>query len=110
VSIDEPEEVILATRQILDAILEANPSLHPKDLASVFFTATADLSAAYPARAAREMGWKLVPMLCFQEMTVDGSMSRVIRVLLHWNTDLPQSSISHVYLGETSSLRPDLTD
>ncbi len=110
VSSDEPDEVIQATQELLGAILDANPTLHPGDLASVFFTATHDLLSAYPAQAARAMGWNLVPLLCSQEMLVAGSMPRVIRVLLHWNTELPQESVSHIYLGETSELRPDLSE
>ncbi len=110
VSADEPDEVIQATRDLLGTILDANPTLNPDDLASVLFTATPDLHSAYPAQAARAMGWKHVPLLCFLEMSVVDSMPRVIRVLLHWNTDLPQESVSHIYLGETSNLRPDLSE
>lgn len=110
VSADRAEDVLQATRELLEAILAANPTLHPDDLASVLFTATQDLHSVYPAQAARAMGWNLVPLLCFQEMLVAGSMPRVIRVLLHWNTDLPQEAVSHIYLGETSGLRPDLSE
>ena len=110
ISTDEPDEVIQAIQELLGAILNANPTLHPDNLASVLFTATPDLHSAYPAQAARAMGWDHVPLLCFQEMSVVGSMPRVIRTLLHWNTDLSQESVSHIYLGETSELRPDLSD
>jgi len=110
ISTDEAHEVIQTTQGLLGAILDANPTLHPEDLASVLFSATSDLHSAYPAQAARAMGWTHVPLLCFQEMSVAGNMPRVIRVLLHWNTDLPQESITHIYLGETSDLRPDLSE
>lgn len=110
ISADDPDEVIQATQELLGAILDANPTLNPDDLASVLFTATPDLRSAYPAPALRAMGWKHVPLLCFQEMSVVDSMPLVIRVLLHWNTDLPQESVSHIYLGETSNLRPDLSE
>jgi len=99
-----------ATQELLLAMQEANPSLHPNDLASAFFTLTQDLDAAFPALAARDMGWSLVPMLCAREIAVPGSMPGLVRVLLHWNTDLSQSEINHVYLGETASLRPDLVN
>lgn len=108
ISADEPEAVLRATGELLEAILRANPKLHPDDLASVLFTATHDLRSVYPAQAAREMGWSRVPLLCFQEIPVPGGLPRVIRVLALWNTDLPQEAIRHVYLGETASLRPDL--
>jgi monofunctional chorismate mutase len=80
-----------------------------EDIVSVFFTATADIDAVYPAQAAREMGWVNVPMLCFQEMQVRDSLKKIIRVLLHVNTDKNQAEIKHVYLGEAQKLRPDLT-
>ena len=105
---DEPEAIWSATRSLLQAILDANPGLRPADLASAWFTATPDLSAAYPAAAARQMGWTQVPLMCVQEMAVTSSLARCIRVLLHWNTDLPQEQIAHVYLGAAQSLRPDL--
>lgn len=105
---DQPEAVLAATRALLTGILKANPSLQPGDLASVFFTVTDDLRSAYPAKAARELGWEDVPLLCGREIPVPGSLERCIRVLLHWNTDLPQGEIHHVYQGEAASLRPDL--
>jgi chorismate mutase len=106
---DQPEAILAGTRALLSAILEANPSLQTQDLASGHFTVTDDLCSAYPAQAAREMGWTHVPMICSREIPVPGSMPRCIRVLLHWNTDLPQDAIRHVYLGAAASLRPDLT-
>lgn len=106
---DQPDVVLAATRELLQAICAANPQLQPEDLASVFFTVTDDLSCVYPAQAARQLGWVQVPLLSAREIDVPGGMQRCIRVLLHWNTDLPQSSIHHVYLGEAASLRPDLS-
>lgn len=108
VSADQSNEILNATRELLAAILEANPSMEPADLASGLFTLTEDLCAAYPAQAARQMGWDEVPLMCAREIPVPGSLPRCIRVLLHWNTDLPQAEIHHVYLGEAASLRPDL--
>ena len=105
---DQAETILQATRELLDAILRANPTLKTADLASVFFSLTEDLAAAYPAQAARELGWDKVPLLCSREIPVPGSLPRCIRVLLHWNTDLPQHAIRHVYLGDAAELRPDL--
>jgi len=103
-----PETIHKATQDLLLAILSANPGLQPTDIASVFFTVTDDLNAAYPARSARDLGWDQVPLMCAQEIPVPGSLPRCIRVLLHWNTDLPASAIRHVYLGAAAALRPDL--
>jgi chorismate mutase len=106
---DESEEVLRATRTLLEALLEANPTLQPQDIASVIFTVTPDLSSVFPAEAARQIGWTEVPMLCTREIPVPGGLPRVVRVLAHWNTDLSQGSIKHVYLGDATRLRPDLT-
>ena len=105
---DQPESILATTRDLLRAILEANPALRTSDLASAIFTVTEDLISVYPAQAARQLGWIDVPMLCTQEIPVPGGLPHCIRVLLHWNTDLPQRSIHHVYLGVASTLRPDL--
>jgi chorismate mutase len=105
---DQAEVVLSASRELLQAILEANPTLSLQDIASATFTLTNDLTAAYPAKAARQLGWTNVPMICACEIPVPGSLPGCIRVLIHWNTDLPQSAIKHVYLGEARSLRPDL--
>jgi chorismate mutase len=105
---DQPADITEATRELLAAILAVNPGLQPQDLASALFTVTEDLSAAYPAAAARELGWTDVPLICAREIPIPGGLARCIRVLLHWNTDLPQSAIRHVYLGAAAALRPDL--
>ncbi len=106
---DTPEEILAATQDLLLTILRANTALQPEDLVSILFTVTDDLRSVYPARAARDLGWTHVPLMCAQEIPVDGSLPRCIRVLIHWNTDLPQSAIRHVYLRAATSLRPDLT-
>lgn len=105
---DQPDQVLKATTQMLQAILAANPTLDPADLASALFTTTPDLISVYPAQAARQMGWTQVPLMCAQEIPVPGSLPLCIRVLLHWNTELPQNQIQHVYLGQAVRLRPDL--
>jgi chorismate mutase len=106
---DQPEIVLAATRELLQAICAANPLLQPDDLASAIFTVTGDLTSIYPAQAARQLGWVHVPLLSAREIDVPGGMPRCIRVLLHWNTNLPQTEIQHVYLGAAASLRPDLS-
>ena len=106
---DQPEAILKATQELLTAILEANPTLRSEEIACGFFTTTEDLRAAYPAQAAREMGWNAVPMICSREIPVPRGQPRCIRVLLQWNTDLPQHAINHIYLGSTASLRPDLS-
>jgi chorismate mutase len=91
---------------LLASLVKAN-GLDSSEVASAIFTVTPDLSAAFPARAARELGWQSVPLLDAQEIPVPGSLPLCIRVLLHWNTDKAQDEIRHVYLRGAAQLRPD---
>jgi len=103
---NEARDIVQATQTLLGNMMEVN-SVRTEDVASVQFTATPDLNAAYPARGAREMGWTHIPLMCAQEMSVKGSLTRCIRVLLMWNTELSQDQVQHVYLGKARQLRPD---
>jgi len=105
---DEPDLILGATRELLEAILAANAGMKPEDVGSALFTVTEDLFSTFPAQAARQMGWGLVPMMCAREIPVPGSLGRVIRVLVHWNTETAQVDITHVYLHQAVKLRPDL--
>lgn len=104
---DTAESILLATRELLQAIQKANPSLVPEDVASCIFTTTQDLKSEFPAKAARQIGWTEVPLMCAQEIPVVNSLKKCIRVLIHWNTDLSPKQINHVYLGEAVGLRPE---
>lgn len=108
VSADQPDLILQATRELLEVILEENEGMRPDEVASAIFTVTDDLISTFPAQAARQMGWELVPMLCAREIPVPESLPRVIRVLVHWNTAIPQSEIKHIYLRDAVKLRPDL--
>jgi chorismate mutase len=108
VTADEPDLILQATRELLEEILEENEGMYPEDVASAIFTVTDDLVSTFPAQGARQMGWGRVPMLCAREIPVPDSLPRVIRVLVHWNTETPQSEITHVYLRDAVKLRPDL--
>lgn len=107
---DLAEEILSATKKLMLAILESNPSLNSEDVASVLITVTQDLVSTFPAIGVRDIGWQDVPIMCMQEIPVPGSLPRCIRVLAHWNTDLSQSEINHVYLRDARSLRPDLME
>ena len=100
------EAILAATRELLVLIVEAN-DLRVEDVASVIFTTTSDLTAAFPAKAAREMGWRDVALLDAQEIPVPGSLERCIRVLIHWNTDKRQDEVVHIYIKGANALRPD---
>jgi chorismate mutase len=97
-----------ATAELLGAVLERN-DLEQDDLVSIIFTATEDLTAEFPAVAARDMGLTVVPLLCAREIPVEGSLPSCIRVLLHAYAP-PEREIKHVYLREAKVLREDLTD
>jgi chorismate mutase len=87
-------------------LVRAN-DLAQADVASIYFSVTPDLDAAFPATAARLMGWDDVALLDAQAPRVPGDIPRCIRVLIHWNTEHAQEEIRHVYLRDASALRPD---
>lgn len=99
--------ILDATEELLRWLTAAN-GLRPADIASAVFSVTADLNAAFPARAARQLGWNEAPLLDVMELPVPDSLPRCIRVLIHWNTELPAEAIRHGYLREAGQLRPDL--
>jgi chorismate mutase len=104
---DDGEAILAATEELLQAIVDRN-SLEPESIASALFTVTPDLTAEFPAAAARRMGWTRVPLLNFTEIGVPGRLGRCVRVLIHVNTACNQDEIVHVYLREAVTLRPDL--
>ncbi len=98
--------ILRETRRLLALMIHLN-GIQAADVASAILTTTPDLNAEFPALAARQLGWRHVPLLCGHEMNVPGQMPRVVRVLVHWNTEKSQEEIVHVYLGEAAKLRPD---
>jgi chorismate mutase len=106
---DDREQILTATRQLLGLMIRRN-GIESKDVASAIFTVTQDLSAEFPAVAARQLGWLEVPLLCGYELSVPDSLPRCIRVLFHWNTVKTQAEIQHVYIHEAKRLRPDLSE
>ncbi len=105
---DNSQEAIQeAVSELLD-VIETQNQLNPEDIVSVTFTATQDLDAVFPAAIARQRPhWEDVPLLDVQQMYVEGSLKRCIRVLIHVNTSKPQKEISHAYLRNACNLRPD---
>ncbi len=101
------EELLKATRQLLALMIRQN-GIEPAEVASAIFTTTPDLSAEFPALAARQLGWLDVPLLCTHEMSIPGSLGHCVRILIHWNTAKSQREIVHVYIKGAAVLRPDL--
>jgi len=103
-----PQAILTATRDLLAQLVRQN-EIETDEVAAVFFTATPDLTATYPAEAARQMGWQTVPLLSFADIAVPGALPRCVRVLMLWNTPRTQEEIVHVYLRGAEVLRPDLS-
>ncbi len=108
VDADNAEEVRAATTELLREVLLRN-ALEADDLISILFTATPDLVSEFPAVAAREIGLSHVPLMCAQEIAVEGAMVRCIRVLVHCNAPIHRA-IRHVYLRGARQLRLDLPE
>lgn len=109
VEANTPEDIISSTKELLIEIMERN-DLKLDEIISIIFTTTSDLNAGFPAAAARELGWKYVPLLCAREIDVPGSLKKCVRVLMHVNTQKSQEEINHVYLKGAKCLRTDLSE
>ncbi len=104
---NEREAILDATRELLEHMVQANDIL-AEDVATAWFTTTPDLTADFPAIAARQLGWTNVALMCGHEMNVPGALPMCLRVMLLVNTTRRQEDIVHVYLRGARVLRPDL--
>jgi len=107
VEADDPREIRRAVHELLDEMLEQN-DLTSLDIISAVFTATPDLVSEFPAHAARLYGWNDVPLLCAQELPVEGALPQCLRVMLHVETARARHELKHVYLRNAILLRQDL--
>jgi chorismate mutase len=109
IQVDENSALAIAagTKELLAEIIKAN-SLEVPQVISVILTATPDLNAAFPAAAAREVGFESTPLLCAVEIDVPGALSRVIRAMVTVETNLSMKEISHIYLAGAKALRRDI--
>jgi chorismate mutase len=103
---NKKEAIGNATQELLQKIVKVN-DVKVDDIACILFTTTSDLNAAFPAAAARELGWTQVPLLCGHEMNVPGSLPGCLRVLVLFNTDKKNEELVHVYLGGAVVLRDE---
>lgn len=103
------EEIDGKTQALVSQLLERNGIEH-EDVVSIIFTATDDLTAQFPATAARELGLGDVPLICARELGVEGGMPLTIRVLMHLYTERSRRELHHVYLEGARSLRDDLPE
>lgn len=107
VTTDDREVVLAASRELVEKVMAEN-GLAPEDVVSIFFTATKDIASVAPALAARQLGFHDVALICAQEMWVEGSLPRVVRLLAHIETDRSRADIVNVYLHGTQVLRADV--
>src|ERR1700690_1701304 len=94
---NERAAVLEGTSELVTEVMRRN-RLSPADVISVVFTATHDLNAEFPALAARKLGFQDVPLLCATEIAVPSAMPRVVRLMMHVETEAPRSAMQHVYL------------
>jgi chorismate mutase len=107
VAADDRDQILEATTELVTEVMARN-GLSTDDVISVLFTATPDLTAEFPALAARKLGFHEVPLLCASEIAVPHALPRVIRLMAHIETDRPRSDVQHVYLRGATALRLDI--
>jgi len=99
-------EILASAKTLLMELIKSN-ALQIRSIISIIFTATRDLDQAYPAAAARELGITEAGLMCVQEMYVEGSLPKCLRVMILADTDAPQNAARHIYLREAVRLRPE---
>jgi chorismate mutase len=104
---DTRQALLEATEGLLRALIDAN-GIEPEAVVAAVFSATDDLTAAYPAEAARALGWTEAGLMCLKEMPVKGGLERCLRVLVLLETEMPPLAMRHIYLRGARGLRPDL--
>ncbi|WP_232667366.1 chorismate mutase [Pseudonocardia sp. TRM90224] len=104
---DTRDDILEGSAELVTAVLKRN-SLTADDIISILFTATPDLTAEFPAYAARLLGLTDVPLMCASEIAVPGALPRTLRLLAHVDTELPRGELRHVYLRGAAALRTDL--
>ena len=105
---DAVDDILRESKELLQMMIDAN-GVKPEDVACAIFTTTTDLNAAFPATAARQLGWTDVPLMCSKEIDVPGSLKGCIRILILYNTEKSADDIVHVYVKGASELRSDLS-
>ncbi|KYD31778.1 MULTISPECIES: chorismate mutase [Anoxybacillaceae] len=106
---NEAEEIVDATETLLKEMIRAN-DVTASDVSFVLISVTEDITAAFPAQALRRIeGWTYVPVMCMREIPVPNSLPRCIRVMMTVETTKKQEEISHIYLRDAVTLRPDLS-
>lgn len=101
------DSILNNTKELLKEVIKRN-NIDKDKVISILFSVTQDLSKTYPAKAARELGYLNIGLMCFNEMVVEGSLDKCIRLMILYNSDINQEDVEHVYLKGAKILRPDL--
>jgi chorismate mutase len=104
---DTVEQMRARVPALLRELLDRNDVDH-EDIISILFTATEDITAMFPATAARGAGLEDVPLLGAQELPIEGATPLCVRVLVHFTTERPRSELEHVYLEGARTVRDDV--
>ncbi len=104
---NDREELLSATKELLQKLLDDN-QIQAEDIACIFFTTTPDLTAEFPAAAARAMGMDSVPLLCGHEMSVPHGLPRCLRIMMLVNTTRQATEMVHIYLKGATGLRSEV--
>lgn len=107
VAINQKEEILSVTKELLSEIIKRN-NINQDDMIDIMFTVTPDLTKAFPALAAREMGITNVSLIDMAAPGIEGALEKCIRVMMHFNTDKKNDDIHSVYLRGAEILRPDI--
>jgi chorismate mutase len=106
---DTKVEICAKTARLVRELFSRN-ELTPDDVVSMIFTSTPDLTAEFPATAARTaLDLRDIALLGAQEQAVPHGTPRCVRVLVHCYTARARSELEHVFLDGASTLREDLT-
>ena len=105
------ESITEATEELLRELVRLN-DLDTAEICFTYFTTTHDLTAEFPAFAARRLGWLDVPLLCGHDMDVQlpnpRGVAQCVRVLILYNTPRPQSTMRFAYLRGAQAIKADL--
>jgi len=104
---DSRAEMRGAVMELVGQIIKEN-RIDDEDLISILLTATPDLKCEFPAVGVRLFGITDVPLICAQEIDVEGSLPLTVRILVHAQSELSRAQIKHQYLRGARVLRPDL--
>jgi len=107
VEANQADSILAGTAELVTEVMSRN-KLSTDQVISVIFSATADLNTEFPALAARKLGFQEVPLLCCSEIPVPGAMPRVVRLMMHVETELSRPEVQHVYLRGAAALRLDI--